>query len=349
MFPNPEEPYHLSCDASDVAVGDVLEQYDEKGEKHPVAYASRSLTKTERNYSISEREMLAVVWSVNHFRSYLIDATFIAYTDHSALTYYLSLKGPTSARLARWICLLQPYQMVLKYRPGKERVVANAFSRYPLPEKATEAADDLQRRQEAAVQVAERTAGLLTDEKFWKDKFQIDDPADVGFIPFKQHRVLPLTRLQADEEKRRVYINVPRTVPILDDIDDDVILPDAISSPAKRHAKIGEFNTLNALKQSEKVDWAAETLADPYYGRIVRYIQEGQQYVDTLSSEEKLEVVQLTPHFQLNDGILFHFHQRKEYLRLLKSVCVPETLRIHVYHQFHDSPIEGGHAHGRAA
>ncbi|MCP3668747.1 MAG: hypothetical protein GY696_40735, partial [Gammaproteobacteria bacterium] len=54
-FPNPEEPYHLSCDASDTAVGAVLEQYNEAGEKHPVAFASRTLTKSERNYTISER------------------------------------------------------------------------------------------------------------------------------------------------------------------------------------------------------------------------------------------------------------------------------------------------------
>ncbi|MCP3668230.1 MAG: hypothetical protein GY696_38040, partial [Gammaproteobacteria bacterium] len=158
-----------------------------------------------------------------------------------------------------------------------------------------------------------------------------------------------LSRDHDQQEKDRVYINVPRTVPIVDDFDDDNILPDGISDSA-RYAYFGEYHTLNALKESDKTDWARETREDPYYGRIVRFIQEGNPYLDTLDQEERYEVLRITPHCELSDdGVLFQFYQRKEYLSTLKLICVPETLRYLVYHQFHDSPVGGGHVHGKGA
>ncbi|MCP3661155.1 MAG: hypothetical protein GY696_01460, partial [Gammaproteobacteria bacterium] len=158
-----------------------------------------------------------------------------------------------------------------------------------------------------------------------------------------------LSRDHDQQEKDRVYINVPRTVPIVDDFDDDNILPDGISDSA-RYAYFGEYHTLNALKESDKTDWARETREDPYYGRIVKFIQEGNPYLDTLDQEEQYEILRITPHCELSDdGVLFQFYQRKEYLSTLKLICVPETLRYLVYHQFHDSPVGGGHVHGKGA
>nr|GEZ53520.1 reverse transcriptase domain-containing protein [Tanacetum cinerariifolium] len=96
---NWDQPFELMCDASDYAVGAVLGQRVKKHFK-PIHYASKTMTQTETNYTTTEKEMLAVVYAFEKFRSYLIMNKSIVYTDHSALKY-LFAKKDTKARLLR--------------------------------------------------------------------------------------------------------------------------------------------------------------------------------------------------------------------------------------------------------
>ena len=100
----------------------------EKGEEHPVVYASRLLTPAERNYSTTEREALAVVWAVNKFRGYIEGARTRIASDHQPLRWLMSLRTPTG-RLARWALLLQPFNLDIQYVPGKSNVIADMLSR----------------------------------------------------------------------------------------------------------------------------------------------------------------------------------------------------------------------------
>nr|GEY55793.1 reverse transcriptase domain-containing protein [Tanacetum cinerariifolium] len=95
------------CDASDYAVGAVLGQRIEKHFR-PIHYASKTMTQAETNYTTTEKEMLAVVYAFEKFRSYLIINKSIVYTDHSALKY-LFAKKDVKARLLHWILLLQEF------------------------------------------------------------------------------------------------------------------------------------------------------------------------------------------------------------------------------------------------
>nr|GFB36796.1 reverse transcriptase domain-containing protein [Tanacetum cinerariifolium] len=95
------------CDASDYAIGAVLGQRIEKHFR-PIHYASKTMNQAEANYTTTEKEMLAVVYAFEKFRSYLIMNKSIVYTDHSALKY-LFAKKDTKARLLRWILLLQEF------------------------------------------------------------------------------------------------------------------------------------------------------------------------------------------------------------------------------------------------
>nr|GFA33717.1 reverse transcriptase domain-containing protein [Tanacetum cinerariifolium] len=92
-----EMPFELMCDASDFAIGAVLGQ---RRDKHfrPIHYASKTMTEAESNYTTTEKEMLAVVYAFEKFRSYLILNKSIVYTDHSALKY-LFAKKDSKARL----------------------------------------------------------------------------------------------------------------------------------------------------------------------------------------------------------------------------------------------------------
>lgn len=127
---DPSLPYILKTDASAYALGAVLMQ-GEGPDERPVEYASRLLTASEKNYCTTEREALAVVWSVNKFRGYLEGSTILIQTDHQPLKWLMNLKSP-SGRLARWALSLQPYDIRIEYTPGKTNVVADTLSRPPV-------------------------------------------------------------------------------------------------------------------------------------------------------------------------------------------------------------------------
>nr|GEY57478.1 DNA-directed DNA polymerase [Tanacetum cinerariifolium] len=100
-------PFELMCDASDFAIGAVLGQRQENHIR-PIHYASKTLTEAESNYTTTEKEMLAVVYAFEKFRSYIIMNKSIMYMDHFALKY-LFTKKDSKARLLRWVLLLQEF------------------------------------------------------------------------------------------------------------------------------------------------------------------------------------------------------------------------------------------------
>ena len=89
-----------------VGLGAILSQEQEDGTIHPVAYASRSLDKHERNYGISELETLGLVWAVRYFRPYILGHPCTVYTDHVACLSILNIEKP-SGKLARWALTIQ--------------------------------------------------------------------------------------------------------------------------------------------------------------------------------------------------------------------------------------------------
>ena len=131
-FPDFSKPFLLETDPSGMGLGAVLAQEQPDGKVHPVAYASRSLQKHERNYGITELEGLGVVWAVKHFRAYLYGHKCTVYTDHEALKSLLNTPQP-SGKLARWGMALQELDLKIVHRSGKHNANADALSRYPLP------------------------------------------------------------------------------------------------------------------------------------------------------------------------------------------------------------------------
>ncbi|CAB0029779.1 unnamed protein product [Trichogramma brassicae] len=125
--PDFSKPFKVQCDASGVAVGAVLTQEQQDGE-HPIVYASRSLTGAERNYSTTEKECLAVLWSIRKFRPYIEGYRFVVITDHSALKWLRNLKDPTG-RLARWALEMQQWDFVIEHRKGALHHLPDALSR----------------------------------------------------------------------------------------------------------------------------------------------------------------------------------------------------------------------------
>ncbi|RVW95263.1 Retrovirus-related Pol polyprotein from transposon opus [Vitis vinifera] len=125
--PNWSLPFELMCDASDYAVGAVLGQRED-GKPYVVYYASKTLNDAQKNYTTTEKELLAVVFALDKFRNYLLGTSIVIFTDHSALKYLLNKKD-AKARLIRWILLLQEFNIQIKDKQGVENVVADHLSR----------------------------------------------------------------------------------------------------------------------------------------------------------------------------------------------------------------------------
>nr|GEV11806.1 reverse transcriptase domain-containing protein [Tanacetum cinerariifolium] len=112
--------------SGDFAIGAVLGQRQDKHFR-PIHYASKTMTEAESNYTITEKEMLAVVYAFEKFRSYLIMNKSIVYTDHYALKY-LFAKKDSKARLLRWVLLLQEFTFKVIDTKGAENLAAHHLS-----------------------------------------------------------------------------------------------------------------------------------------------------------------------------------------------------------------------------
>ena len=172
-MPDWTKPFIVDTDASETGIGAVLSQCDSNGNEHVIVYASRLLTKPERNYCVTRKELLAVVTFLSHFRHYLIGVPFTIRTDHGALTWLQNFRSP-EGQLVRWLEKLQEFQFTIVHRPGRKHNNADALSRRPCRQCGR--SDDIV---SAATISADNTiAGYSLEDMH---QLQVDDPV-VGKI-----------------------------------------------------------------------------------------------------------------------------------------------------------------------
>ena len=199
-YPDYTKPFILDTDASDSGIGAVLSQLDNSGKEHVVAYGSRSLSKPERRYSVTRRELLAVVTFVKHFRPYLLGRRFILRTDHGSLTWLCNFREP-EGQLARWLEMLQEFDFEIVHRKGRLHNNADALSRIPCKQCGRLEGSNI----EDFVVVQATTLGEDKEEELLKQ--QRDDPSLGPIIKAKQSGTKPS---QQEQKKgsfamRRLY------------------------------------------------------------------------------------------------------------------------------------------------
>ena len=131
VLPTVDDDFILDTDASNVGIGAVLSRTKD-GREQVIAYFSRALSKPERNYCVTRRELLALVKAVHHFHHYLYGRQFTVRTDHSALQWLMKFKTP-EGQIARWLQKLQDYDFKILHRAGRKHGNADAMSRRPCP------------------------------------------------------------------------------------------------------------------------------------------------------------------------------------------------------------------------
>lgn len=174
-FPDYERVFILDTDASDTGIGAVLSQVQEDGSERVIAYASRVLTKPERRYCVTRRELLAVVSFVQHFRPYLLGKHFLLRTDHGSLTWLSNFKEP-EGQLARWLERLQEYDFTIAHRPGKKHQNADSLSRRPCAQCGRESHFD-----NTVIAAEHRTTVLTEKPPAELRKIQLED-GPIGFM-----------------------------------------------------------------------------------------------------------------------------------------------------------------------
>lgn len=120
--------FRLQTDSSDIGISGILYQVDDEGNNRIISLASRVLTQVEYRYTTTEKELLAIIYSIIKFRVYLIGWKFEVITDHQALTFLLSTPYQ-NARLMRWILFLQENNFDITHCKGSDNLVADFFSR----------------------------------------------------------------------------------------------------------------------------------------------------------------------------------------------------------------------------
>ena len=160
-YPKPEGQFILDTDASDHAVGAVLSQEQDMAER-VLGYFSKALTKTEQVYCVTRKELLAVVMALKHFHPYLYGREVILRTDNAAVSWMRNLRTPTG-QTARWLELINTYDLQVKHRAGRSHNNADALSRKPCSSCARQEAIEQQHRRERPLPVMNQEHSQASD------------------------------------------------------------------------------------------------------------------------------------------------------------------------------------------
>ncbi len=358
-YPVDDAPFILDTDASEHSIGAVLSQLQD-GRERVIAYGSRTLNKAERNYCVTDRELLAVKVFVEQYKHFLLGRHFSVRSDHQALRWLFTLREPKD-RVARWIETLSAYDFSVEYRPGNKHGNADGLSRCPDPRNCTCPENDLPLKC-GPCQKCQRRSGPALPTRDNDDSHKDDDESGArrvttrsqtkpaGQPPTKQAPEHPVDTTPMGpvpkERETDVHSRVPPPGGDSAPGDNDpgeglgpssgVRPPTQPPGPGQNHSEWKSRHAAAELHRKQK--------ADPDLAPILRWLKAGnaptpQEVAASSPATRHYWVQRLT--LSLQDGVLYRGFTRKNGTWASWQFLVPKSLRDEVLRLNHDSLIAG--------
>ena len=356
-LPDFDRPFVLCTDASDTGLGAVLSQLDDDKVEHPVYYASRTLVNGEPNYTVTERECLAVRWACDLFRPYLLGRPFSVFTDHAALVW-LARSRDTKSKLTRWVLELQEFDMTIRSRPGTENANADALSRLPALLDANQPMVHYvrlitTRSQTHSLPVSRRSrqrldADLVLDERAYdvdealrQSTLQLQPQAGAAASEPADEKQDDMMELDSplepsgEDDNNESDVEFDMDEPI--DVMDTAVLNPEMKTPSSIVSLPGE-----SIVSPRFSSFSAAQLNDPQLLPIIMYLKDSSTAAPAVTAAVRTD----SRNYILAGDVLYHrWDSNKVRPRLSMQqyrTVVPRSLRIELLHQYHDGST-GGH------
>ena len=307
-YPKDTGQYILDTDASDGQIAGILSQIQD-GHERVISYGSRTLGKAEKNYCITDKELLAIRHFVEHYRQYLLGRTFLVRSDHQALVWLFKLKEP-KGRIARWIELLSEYDFSIEYRPGAKHANADALSRCPNPwECRCSELDNLEQlRCGPCPKCRKRTVDMQYEHVAGESTEQVQNQKELKEI-----------------------IRMATSRSGLSDACDD-------SGEASVETQLSEHNDLASCSVAEKQQ------SDDNLKLIIEAMKKGSRpcHSEVVSMNPAIRHYwSIWDSLEIHDGCLYkRFYQQNDMGSFLQLI-VPKVLKGQILHQMHNNLLSG--------
>ena len=377
-FPTETDLFIIDCDASGVGQGAVLSQV-QNGEEKVISYFSRCFSRTERNYCVTRRELLAVVSSIKQFHHYLYGAKFIVRSDHGSLRWLLNFKI-LDGQLARMLTFLSAYDFTIEHRAGRLHSNCDALSRRPCYDSKCKYCDRVESKfsedmvEDGSCRTEEDTQNVKT-ELDRQDSEEISENDLVGNVGCRQGAMVdPLSYADVVKgnrvEKVQEETNVKEIEGRVETQEHDLIgaTKRVVLSAEPQPGTSNEGNSMSSNSDVEldssqenressfeeiEIDWEnfdrvkirELQLEDSVLKRLHEWIERGEKPDWSEVARQGLEIKYYWHRLELlciKEGVLYRRWESEDGKEIRFLMVVPKSLRRFVLSQLHDSTA-GGH------
>lgn len=351
-----DKPFILDTDASSLAIGSVLSQEQLDGSIKPVAYGSKSLNKAQQNYSVTRKELLAIVEAVDEFKYFLLGRHFVIRTDHAALKWLMSSRA-LSGQLLRWNERLQDYHFTIVHRPGTKHGNADALSRIPhkgeeeiiqMTEEDVEMYSRLQVKTPNNRAIKKEIVGVVTRSRAKKANVEpmIDVPNEEGrveddSIP-KKGRGRPRKKVEPREPSPETDVEPQEPTPREPTEIEDVNMEMSTSEQKKPNIERSSKHEIGQKEQyptncEGKIDIKKYQERDPDLSKILLWKKKNLQPRLEWAGENNVlrNYIRKYEQLQIDDGIIIWDDEAN------KRLCVPSELIPEIIKLCHQHPLMG--------
>ena len=343
-YPLTDSPFILDTDASDTAIGAVLSQI-QNGEEKVVAYASRSMNKAERNYCVTDKELLAVKHFIEYFYQYLMGRHFVCRTDHQPLRWLFSLKEPRG-RVARWLQILADYSFEIEYRKGIKHNNADAMSRCPNPRMCQCNFED---ENESILKCGPCRKCQRKSEQM-KSSWDAQHPDQVSRIAFVEEVTDPETEDVSVIFAALMYVCWVCTLPkswLLSCWDVLVMVFNRVFAPEGNRFRRtrSDTNTSVWFQDFSNQEIQQKQRSDPVLKIVIGWLESGKLPKSMVMPEKCPELRHYYLYYtslSLNDGLLCRTFIKQDGVGEYTQVVVPTDMRESILKAMHDT-LTAGH------